>query len=100
MAEEGKSTDKSPGEVACEYYTPKEVATILNLSKDMVYDMLREGRMPAIKLGTGKRLTWRIPKEDFDVYLKSIRSGPSYHDQRRAELQAKLAKLQKRPGDI
>ena len=87
----------SPQEIACEFYTPKEVAKILSLSKDMVYDMLREGKMPAIKLGTGKRQTWRIPKKDFEIYLKSIRSGPSYHDQRRAELRAKLVEMQRRP---
>lgn len=62
-------------EVACEYYTPNDVATILNLSPDMVYDLLREGMLPAIRLGSGRRQLWRIPIRDFRLYLESIRTG-------------------------
>ena len=84
---------ESPGDVGCGFYTPKEVATILNLSLDMVYDLLRDGRMPAIRLGTGRRPTWRIPKDGFEVYLRSLRTGPGYDEARRSELKAKLKKL-------
>ncbi len=63
-------------EVSCEYYTPNDVATILNLSPDMVYDLLREGLLPAIRLGSGRRQLWRIPIRDFREYLQAIRSGP------------------------
>jgi excisionase family DNA binding protein len=63
-------------EVSCEYYTPIDVATILNLSPDMVYDLLREGLLPAIRLGSGRRQLWRIPIRDFRCYLESIRTGP------------------------
>lgn len=63
-------------EVACEYYTPVDVATILNLSPDMVYDLLREGQLPAIRLGSGRRQLWRIPIIHFRHYLESIRTGP------------------------
>jgi excisionase family DNA binding protein len=63
-------------EVACEYYTPIDVATILNLSPDMVYDLLREGLLPAIRLGSGRRQLWRIPVRAFREHLEVIRTGP------------------------
>lgn len=56
-------------EVQCEYYTPREVATVLNLSTDLVYGLLRRGKMPAVKLGTGKRMVWRIPMSGFAEYI-------------------------------
>ena len=65
-----------PLEVSCEYYTPLDVATILNLSPDMVYDLLREGLLPAIRLGSGRRQLWRIPIRDFRRYLEATRTGP------------------------
>jgi excisionase family DNA binding protein len=63
-------------EVTCEYYTPIDVATILNLSPDMVYDLLREGLLPAIRLGSGRRQLWRIPITAFRAHLEVIRTGP------------------------
>ena len=65
--EKGKT--KGTSLIQCEYYTPREVATVLNLSTDLVYDLLRDGRMPAVKLGTGKRMIWRIPKSGFAEYI-------------------------------
>lgn len=56
-------------DVQCEFYTPREVAKVLNLSTDLVYGLLREGTMPAIKLGNGKRMIWRIPKAGFVDYI-------------------------------
>jgi excisionase family DNA binding protein len=63
-------------DVTCEYYTPNDVAIILNLSPDMVYDLLREGQLPAIRLGSGRRQLWRIPIREFRWYLAAIRTGP------------------------
>jgi excisionase family DNA binding protein len=68
----------SSGEVVCEFYTPKDVAVRLNLSTDMVYTMLREEQLPAVRLGTGKRQLWRIPIADFEKFLKSVRTGPRF----------------------
>ena len=64
-----KTKPKRINEVQCEYYTPREIATLLNLSTDLVYGLLREGGMPAVKLGTGKRMIWRIPKTGFAEYI-------------------------------
>ena len=66
-------------EITCEYYTPKDVAVRLNLSTDMVYTMLREEQLPAVKLGTGKRQLWRIPIADFELFLESVRTGPRFN---------------------
>jgi excisionase family DNA binding protein len=57
--------------VRCEFYTPKEVAQVLNLSTDLVYDLLRDGKLPAVKLGTGKRMVWRIPIDGLQSMLDS-----------------------------
>lgn len=105
MVEDAK---RAADNVACGYYTPKEIATILNLSIDMVYDLLREGRLPAIRLGAGKRQMWRIPKEEFEIYIQNARSGPSFIEEerdgsqqpeydlnRREELKSKLETMQK-----
>jgi excisionase family DNA binding protein len=62
--------------VTCEYLTPREVAAVLSLSTDTVYTMLREGELPAIRLGAGKRQVWRIPLIEFREYLTAIRTGP------------------------
>jgi excisionase family DNA binding protein len=64
--------------VACEFLTPRDLAVILNLSTDMVYSLLREGELPAIRLGTGKRQVWRIPQDEFRRYLDTIRTGPRF----------------------
>ena len=66
---------KAGGDVSCEYFTPQQVAVRLNLSIDMVYDLLREGQVPAIRIGSGKRQLWRIPCVEFEEYLAMIRVG-------------------------
>jgi len=89
---------EEPQEVVCEYYTPKEVATILNLSMDVVYDLLRDGKMPAINLGTGKRRLWRIPKHEFVEYITSVHRLPEYDEDMRLGLKAKLRDMQRTRG--
>jgi excisionase family DNA binding protein len=76
--EEGDGNSALP-DIGCEYFTPRDLAVILNLSTDMVYSMLREGELPAIRLGTGKRQVWRVPQRDFRLYLDSIRTGPKFN---------------------
>ena len=73
-------TDELDTSITNEYYTPKEVSILLNLSIDTVYDMLREEQLPAIRLGTGKRQLWRIPIAEFRSFLNSIRTGPGQNE--------------------
>ena len=41
-------------------FRPDEVAQILCLSRRTIYRMIRDGRLPAVRLGQGP---WRIPRE-------------------------------------
>jgi excisionase family DNA binding protein len=42
------------------FFRPDEVAEILTLSRRTIYRMIRDGRLPAVKLRPGP---WRIPRE-------------------------------------
>jgi excisionase family DNA binding protein len=42
------------------YFRPDEVAALLALSRRTIYRMIRDGRLPGVKLGAGP---WRIPRE-------------------------------------
>lgn len=68
---------QAQAEIRCEFYTPKEVAQVLNLSTDLVYDLLRDGKMPAVKLGTGKRMVWRIPINGLQSMLEDQLRQPA-----------------------
>jgi excisionase family DNA binding protein len=41
-------------------FRPDEIAQILCLSRRTIYRMIRDGRLPAVRLGSGP---WRIPRE-------------------------------------
>lgn len=47
-------------------FRPDEVAQILCLSRRTIYRMIRDGRLPAIRLGSGP---WRIPRETLQMLL-------------------------------
>lgn len=42
------------------FFRPDEVARLLALSRRTIYRMIRDGRLQAIKWGSGP---WRIPRE-------------------------------------
>jgi excisionase family DNA binding protein len=42
------------------FFRPDEVAVILDLSRRTIYRMIRDGRLPGVKWGSGP---WRIPRE-------------------------------------
>lgn len=54
-----------------EYYTPAEVAEMLNLKRDSVTKSLRRGVMPGYKVGGA----WRINKKEFARYLETQRNA-------------------------
>jgi len=47
-------------------FRPDEVAQILCLSRRTIYRMIRDGRLPAVRLGSGP---WRIARETLLVLL-------------------------------
>jgi len=48
------------------YYTCKEVAEILKLSLETIWDWARTGKLSAVKIGR----SYRIPKETVDQLLQ------------------------------
>jgi len=47
-------------------FRPDEVAQILCLSRRTIYRMIRDGRLPALRLGAGP---WRISRETLLILL-------------------------------
>jgi excisionase family DNA binding protein len=57
------------------YYTPQEVAQILKLRVQTVYDYIRQGKLAAARFGN----RWRIAPVDFDAFVAGQRaSAPLY----------------------
>ena len=52
------------------YFTPREVAEILNISDDAVLDLVNRGDMPGLRIST--RIT-RIPMAAFDLWREGYR---------------------------
>lgn len=48
------------------FFRPDEVAHLLCLSRRTVYRMIRDGRLPAVRLGAGP---WRLPRETLLLLL-------------------------------
>jgi len=48
------------------FFRPDEVARLLALSRRTIYRMIRDGRLQAIKWGSGP---WRIPREALQALL-------------------------------
>jgi excisionase family DNA binding protein len=48
-----------------EILTPEQVAEFLQITKDTVYRYIREGKLPAVRLGR----SYRVPREDLDLFL-------------------------------
>lgn len=49
-------------------YTIKEICEILQISRTFAYQMLKEGKIPSVKLG--KRVI--IPKAKFDEWMDNL----------------------------
>ena len=49
--------------------TPREVMEILSISKNTLYHLIREERLPAFRLG---KRNWRFRKEDIQFYLTNM----------------------------
>jgi excisionase family DNA binding protein len=63
-----------------ELLTVKEAAAILKLTPYTVARLLREKRLPGIKIGAGQQ--WRIRRSDLDAYLSSGGTPDQYPDTR------------------
>lgn len=52
-------------------YTPQEVADLLRLRVETVYDYIRLGKLPALRLGN----RYRVEKADLETFLPEKRSA-------------------------
>ena len=48
------------------YYTPKEIAANLKVSRKTIYNWIQEGRLKAVKIGH----FWRISESELNRLLK------------------------------
>lgn len=51
-----------------EYYeilTPSEVAELLYIGKNTIYDLLNSGEIPAFRIGR----SWKIPRNSLEEYI-------------------------------
>lgn len=55
-------------EIESRCYTTKQVATILNLSEDSVYELVRRKMIPTLDTGTAKKA---IPIKEFEAWYAS-----------------------------
>jgi len=55
-------------------FRPDEVAQILDLSRRTVYRMIRDGRLPGIRLGSRP---WRVPREALVALCPEIFINPT-----------------------
>lgn len=66
----------------CEFYTPKELAKLFNMSENSVYAAIRAGQIPCLRLG---RLL-RSPKAKIQRLIHGDDEGQGDHrDQDRSE---------------
>ena len=74
-----------------ELLTVEQVADYLQLNKLTIYKYIREGRLPAVKIGK----VYRVRKPDIEAFLESKRIRPSAAPAKKAPQPAA-----KRPEDI
>ncbi|HHY92857.1 MAG TPA: helix-turn-helix domain-containing protein [Firmicutes bacterium] len=54
-----------------EVYTPQEIAKMLKVSKNAVYQWLSQGRLKGFRVGD----LWRIPKDALEEFIKPDSEG-------------------------
>lgn len=55
--------------MADHFYTPEELATMLKVTRQAIYNWIQEGRMEAVRIGR----TVRIPADEVDRLLREGR---------------------------
>jgi putative molybdopterin biosynthesis protein len=76
---------------AGETYTPQEVAAILKIAKNTVYELIKRGELKGFKVG--KKV--RVNKKDVDAYLNRGSDSPSSRPS--ASLQPTLTQMEEKP---
>ncbi|OPX20363.1 MAG: hypothetical protein BZ151_04355 [Desulfobacca sp. 4484_104] len=55
-------------------FRPDEVAQLLDLSRRTVYRMIRDGRLPGVRMGSRP---WRVPRESLIALCPEIFNPPT-----------------------
>ena len=54
--------------IEAEVYTVNDIIAKLKISKNVAYDLIKEGKFPVIKI----KSTYRIPRKGFDIWMNEI----------------------------
>ena len=55
-SEEPSVTKDAPGPLPRLLYTPLEAASVLGIGRSKLYELLRTGELPSIRIGTARRI--------------------------------------------
>jgi excisionase family DNA binding protein len=55
--------------------SPKAAAAYINVSIDVMYEMIHERKIPYIQKGTGKRAVYSIDRCDLDIWIEKNKTG-------------------------
>lgn len=53
--------------------TPKQAAVRANVSRSLIYSLLRQGKLPAARIGCRGRGKWLISPEDLETYMEQCK---------------------------
>jgi excisionase family DNA binding protein len=77
MTENENSTTGDPLEVQTllpKLYSVQEVAAALSVSKGAVYNLLRDGQLPSLRV----RSLWKVTHEDLEKYIRNEGNRPHH----------------------
>ena len=54
-------------------YTVQEASSVLKMSRSRLYQLMKSGELPSVKIGRSRRLR----RQDLAVYVNSLEASPS-----------------------
>ncbi len=57
--------------ISFKFFSVAEVAAMLRVSSQVVYQLIRDNKLEAVKVGR----PWKIPAEAISSYISALRSG-------------------------
>lgn len=54
--------------MSSKHLDPKQMAEELGVSVDQAKKLITKGHIPAVNVGLGERIFWRVSREDFDAW--------------------------------
>lgn len=58
-----------------EHLPVKGVAEVLAISVDQVKKLITSGELPAMNVGVGSRVFWRVSRDDLDHWIEAQRAA-------------------------